>query len=121
MCGFDAAIDKKGPALNGAGPFCFLDYAENAGPTLRVLSTRALPALGREGWGTRKIDSSIPAATSEVISPPSYSAGGGSDSRSRERQAHNARLHYVGNGAQEGQNRFRDFAIKLHNRQRLSA
>jgi hypothetical protein len=21
MCGFDAAIDKKGPALNGAGPF----------------------------------------------------------------------------------------------------
>jgi len=24
MCGFDAAIDKKGPALNGAGPFCFL-------------------------------------------------------------------------------------------------
>jgi hypothetical protein len=60
MCGFDAAIDKKGPALNGAGPFCFLDYAENAGPTLRALSSRALPALGREGWGTRKIEKPIP-------------------------------------------------------------
>ena len=54
MCGFDAAIEKKGLALNGAEPFCFLDYAESAGPTLRALSSRALPALGREGWGTRK-------------------------------------------------------------------
>jgi hypothetical protein len=38
MCGFDAAIDKKGPALNGAGPFCFLDYAENAGPLRAFLA-----------------------------------------------------------------------------------
>jgi hypothetical protein len=44
------------------------DNAANAGPTLRALSARALPVLGREGWGTRKIDSSIPAATSEAIS-----------------------------------------------------
>jgi hypothetical protein len=58
MCGFDAAIEK-GPALNGAGPFCFLDNAENAGPTLRALSARALPVLGREGWGTRKIEKPI--------------------------------------------------------------
>jgi hypothetical protein len=49
MCGFDAAIDKKGPALNGAGPFWFLDNAENAGPTLRAF-------LARErclGWGAK--------------------------------------------------------------------
>jgi hypothetical protein len=31
------------------------------------------------------------------------------------RQALNARFHNVGNSAQERQNRFRDFAVKLHN------
>jgi len=54
MCGFDAAIDKKGPALNAAGPFCFLDNAENAGPTLRALGTRGLPAWGAKDGAPEK-------------------------------------------------------------------